>query len=149
MATKLSQVIELGVRRQGESTLQSVSLLDLIGEFEAKQFRFTYQKSTDVQRMHIIDENGEYLAIKLGKSVELSSANERKMFVELLNDYTVYYGTVTVADKDEEGEPIKRSVAWFTFGRLVDLDDSEVFDISDLMPKKDEKKGKTNKISAA
>lgn len=144
MATKLSQVIELGVRRQGESTLQSVSLLDLINEFEAEKFRFTYQKATDVQRLHIIDSNGDYLAIKLGKTVDLSSANERKMFVELMTNYTVYYGTVTVKDGEET-----REISWFTFGTQVDLDDTEIFDISDLMPKKDEKKGKANKISAA
>jgi len=149
MATKLAHVVGLGLITPGSRTpVESCKLSELISELEAEQFRFTYQQRTETQRLHLIDENGDYVAIKLAPKVKLKSTNPLKMFFELLTGYVVYYGVINVEEKNEKGELEQRERAWFTLSVEASLDETEIFDIAEAMPK-EEKKGKTNKIRDA
>ena len=105
--------------------IASSSVSAMIAQLGATDIRMV-QRNDGSDYVHLIspekNARGEeqYLTIKIGKKVVLSSTTVRNKLIEIINNYVVYYG------KGENG-------LWFTFGPKPTMRETETFNIADLL----------------
>lgn len=149
----LKQAIALGTRDAQSNELQQVEFREIVDTFEPVTFALT-ESNLGVVRLRLTNEDGGVLNIKAGKSVELpKKGKDLDKIKTLINDYVVYYGTVTMKDRetgetllDEDGDP--RLAAWFTFGASASLDPAETFTMEDVFEIKKAPKGRGRAVGA-
>lgn len=98
----MSNILQQGIRTAGSSSLQTVSIVDLINHINAVDFRLVTD-GDGIERLHVVAPDESYYTIKVGDSATISGEDGDRI-KSVINSNVIYCGVT------ENG-------AWFTFGK--------------------------------